>query len=154
MSDIVIDQGRRTPAHLWIVGILGLLWNGFGAFDYFMTRTQGAAWIDSMMPGVDGQKYMAYIDGFPLWVSAAWGLGVWGGVLGVVLLLMRKALAAPVLLVSFLGAVLGVGWQMVNPVDIPDMNEGAGAVMPYVVIAGALALWLYARAQVARGVLR
>ena len=147
----VTSAGARTPAHLWIVGALGLLWNAFGAVDYVMTRTQRAAWIDRMMPGVDGQHYMAYIDGFPIWVSLAWGLGVWGGLLGVVLLLMRKAIAVPVLLVSFLGALLGIGWQMVNPVDIAEMNEGAGAVMPYVVIVIALGLWLYARAQASAG---
>ena len=43
---------ERAPAHLWIVGILALLWNGFGAYDYFMTRTRGAAYIESMMPKV------------------------------------------------------------------------------------------------------
>lgn len=156
MTDTVLaaDRGSRTPVHLWIVGFLGLLWNGFGAFDYLMTRTQRAAWIDRMMPGVDGARYMAYIDGFPVWVSVAWGLGVWGGLLGAILLLMRKAIAAPVLLVSFLGALLGIGWQILNPVDIPDMSAGANAVMPYVVIVIALALWLYARAQAGKGVLR
>jgi len=153
MDDVIIDTGRKAPAHLWIVGVLGLLWNAFGAFDYFMTRTKGAAWIDQMMPGVDGAKFMAYIDGFPLWVSIAWGLGVWGGLLGVVLLLMRKAIAVPVLLVSFVGAVLGIGWQLANPVDIPEMSAGGNAVIPYVVIVIALALWLYARAQAKRGLL-
>jgi hypothetical protein len=153
MTDTVSEAGPRAPVHLWIVGVLGLLWNAFGAFDYFMTRTQRAAWIDQMMPGVDSQRYMAYIDGFPIWVSIAWGLGVWGGLVGVILLLMRKRIAVPTLLVSFLGALLGVGWQLINPVDIPEMTSGANAVVPYIVIVFAAVLYLYARAQAKRGLL-
>ena len=40
----------KTPIHLWIVGVIALLWNAFGCYDYFMTRTQGAAYVKSMMP--------------------------------------------------------------------------------------------------------
>ena len=28
----------RTPMHLWIVGVLALLWNFMGAFDYLATQ--------------------------------------------------------------------------------------------------------------------
>ena len=151
MTDATATGTARAPSHLWVVGSLALLWNAFGAFDYFMTRTKGAAWINQMMDGVDGQKYMAYIDGFPLWASIGWGLGVWGGLLGAVLLLMRKRLAVPVFLVSLFGAVVGIAYQLIHPVDMPEMTEGAAAMMPFVIIVIAAALWLYARAQAARG---
>ena len=35
----------RTPAHVWIVGILATLWNAFGAYDYIMTQTNNAAYL-------------------------------------------------------------------------------------------------------------
>ena len=60
-----------------------------------MTRTQGAAYIESMMPGIDADAMMAYIDSFPIWVSFAWGLGVWAGLAGSLMLLMRHRWAAP-----------------------------------------------------------
>jgi hypothetical protein len=28
----------KTPWHLWVVGILSLLWNAFGGYDYTMTQ--------------------------------------------------------------------------------------------------------------------
>jgi hypothetical protein len=28
----------RTPVHVWIVGILSLLWSCVGCYDYVMTR--------------------------------------------------------------------------------------------------------------------
>ena len=30
-----------TPKHLWVVGILSLLWNGYGAYDYTMSHNGG-----------------------------------------------------------------------------------------------------------------
>ncbi|MES2120323.1 MAG: hypothetical protein V4513_07070 [Pseudomonadota bacterium] len=146
-------QGR-TPAHLWIVGILSLLWNGFGCYDYFMTRTKGAAYIDSMMDTGQGSAIMAYVNSFPIWVAAAWGLGVWGGLAGSILLLMRSRHAVTAFAVSMVGAIVGLGWQLMNPSNIAEMSEIVNKVMPYVIIAIAVVLFLYARAQAKKGLLR
>lgn len=143
----------RTPAHLWIVGVLSLLWNGFGCYDYLMTRTKGAAYIDSMMHTDQGAAIMAYINSFPIWVSAAWGLGVWGGLAGSILLLMRSRHAVAAFAVSMIGAIVGLGWQLLNPSGIAEMSETVNRVMPYVIILVAVALFLYARAQRAKGLL-
>ena len=147
-------SGASAPMHLWIVGLLALLWNGFGCLDYFMTRTRGAAWIEQMMHTDQGAAIMAYIDSFPVWASFGWGLGVWMGLAGSVLLLMRHRLAVPAFALSLIGAVLGMAYQPTNPPGIPELEGGINAIMPYVIIALALALFLYARAQRARGVLR
>ena len=144
----------RAPMHLWIVGILSLLWNSFGCFDYFMTRTKGAAWISQMMPGVNGDQFMAYVNAFPLWASIGWGLGVWFALAGSILLLMRHRLTVMAFGISLVGAVIGIGYQLMNPVDIPEMHAGFNGFVPYLVVLIALALFLYARAQAAKGVLR
>jgi hypothetical protein len=144
----------RTPVHLWIVGIVSLLWNAFGAYDYLMTRTKGAPYIDSMMHTDQGSAIMAYIDSFPIWVSAAWGCGVWGGVAGSILLLMRSRHAVAAFAVSTIGAIFGLGWQILNPSGIAEMSETVNKVIPYVIIAVALGLFLYARALQQKGMLR
>jgi hypothetical protein len=144
----------RAPVHLWIGGSLALLWNRFGCYDYFMTRTQGAAWINQMMHTTDGDAMMAYINAFPIWASVAWGVGVWGGLLGAILLLLRNRHAVTVLGLSALGAVVGIGYQLLNPSGIPEMSEGINRTMPYVLIVVAIALFFYARAQRAKGILR
>lgn len=149
-----LDAPAKTPVHLWIVGIISLLWNSFGCYDYVMTRTQGAAWIEQIMPGADTAKFMAYIDDFPTWVSIGWALGVWGALLGSVLLLLRSRHAVLAFVLSLLGALSGIGYQLINPLDLPEVTQGAGAVMPYVIIAiAALLLW-YAQRQKNTGVLR
>ena len=87
----------RTPAHLWIVGILSLLWNCFGAYDYTMTRMRNTDYIAKAMPGVDPNAALAWIDSMPMYAQVGWGLGVWLGLLGAVLLLAAQPLGGVVL---------------------------------------------------------
>ncbi|WP_309601913.1 hypothetical protein [Sphingomonas sp.] len=147
-------QATKTPIHLWIVGGLATLWNAFGCFDYFMTRTKGAAYIESMMPTIDGAAMMAYINNFPIWAAIGWGLGVWAGLVGSILLLVRHRWAAAVLGLSLIGAVVGIGYQLANPVGIIEISQGVNGMMPYIIVVVALALFLYARAMQRKGVLR
>lgn len=148
------STSAKAPAHLWIVGVLAVLWNGFGAYDYVMTRTKGAAYVESMMPDADANAIMAYINSFPIYASFGWGLGVWGGLVGSILLLMRHRLAVTAFALSLVGAVVGLGYQLIRPPAIPAMHEGFNGVIPYLIIAIAAALFLYARSLKAKGLLR
>ena len=144
----------RAPAHLWIVGALALLWNAFGCYDYLMTRLRDTTYLKSMMPGTDPDAILAYVDSFPIWAQIGWGLGVWCGFAGALLLLMRNRLAVWAFALSLIGAVLGLGYQIMNPGGPAGMHEGAGAIMPYVIIAVAAFLLWYAWTAEKKGVLR
>ena len=155
MDDAMQDGARaRTPVHLWIVGILALLWNAIGCYDYLMTRMRNTDYLKSMMPDVDPNAMLAWVDGFPIWAQFGWGLGVWMGLVGALLLLLRNRWAVLVLGLSFVGAVLGLGYQIVAAPPMPGPTGGAMDIMPYVIIAIALGLFLYARAMRTKGLLR
>ena len=34
-------DGMKTPWHLWVVGVVSLLWNGFGGYDFIMSDDPG-----------------------------------------------------------------------------------------------------------------
>ena len=144
----------RTPLQLWIVGALALLWNGFGAYDYVMTRMRNTDYLAGMMPAVDPNAMLAWVDAFPVWASAGWALGVWGGLAGSILLLMRNRWAVLAFAVSQIGALLGLGYQILAAPPLAGAEGAMNAIMPYVIILVALALFLYARAMKAKGVLR
>lgn len=144
----------RTPVHLWIVGVLALLWNAFGCYDYFMTRTRNTDYLASMMPDVDPNATLAWVDSFPIYAQIGWGLGVWAGLAGAVLLLMRSRWAVWALGLSLLGAVLGLGYQIIAAPPLAGAEGLMWDIMPFVIIAVALALFLYARAQHGKGVIR
>jgi hypothetical protein len=144
----------RTPAHLWIVGILSTLWSSFGCIDYVMTRMRNTEYLASAMPGVDPNAVLAWIDGFPIWAQSGWALGVWMGLLGSILLLLRSRWAVWAFALSLIGAVLGLGYQIAMAPPLAGMEGGLNAVMPYVIIAVAVALVYYSWRQRAKGVLR
>jgi hypothetical protein len=139
----------RTPRHLWAIGIIALLWNSIGAFDYLMTQTKNAAYMSAFPP-----EQLAFFYGLPVWVIAAWALAVWGGVLGSLLLLLRRRLAVPVFLVSLVGMAVTTlhNWILSNAFEL--FTDTFSRVFTVVIIAITVGLYFYARAMRERGVLR
>jgi hypothetical protein len=138
-----------TPKHLWVVGVLALLWNGIGAFDYLMYELRSPAYLSQFTP-----EQLAYFEAFPSWAIATWATSVWGGVLGSALLLARRRLAVAVFGVS-LAAYLPTALYQLVLTDGMAMMGGIGlAVFCAVIFTIAVALLVYARAQAGRGVLR
>jgi hypothetical protein len=132
-----------------VIGVVTLLWNAMGAYDYLMTQTRNADYLARFTP-----EQVAYFTGFPAWVDGTWALAVWGGVLGSVLLLWRRRLAVPVLAVS-LGAMVITTVHNYVLSDGLQIMEGPGPLLFSVAIfLVAVALLLYARAMARRRVLR
>jgi hypothetical protein len=144
----------RTPVHVWMVGVLSLLWSCVGCYDYVMTRMHNTDYLAKVMPKVDPNAMLTWIDGFPIWAQFGWGLGVWMGLLGSILLLARSRYAVWAFGLSLIGAVLGLGYQIALAPPLAGADDAMSKAMPYVIILIAVALFLYARAQAAKGVLR
>ncbi len=91
------DMTGRTPWHLWLVGVIAVLFNAIGAFDYVMSMAQGGSYMASagMTPA-----QIAHYQEMPIWMIAVWTIGVWGAMLGSVLILLRNKLAFLVFAVS------------------------------------------------------
>ncbi|MGD8395654.1 MAG: hypothetical protein PVF43_09280 [Candidatus Eiseniibacteriota bacterium] len=139
--------GATTPRHLWIVGVLALVWNVLGAMDYIMTETRYEAYMGQFSP-----EQLEFFYGFPAWLVAFWAVAVWGGVLGAVLLLLRRKLAVPVFIVSFLCMVVTTVHNY-GFAGAAGIVGGVGLLFSVIIFVVALALILYARRMAARGVL-
>ncbi|MBA4807477.1 hypothetical protein [Brevundimonas sp.] len=141
----------KTPWHLWLVGVLSLLWNGFGAFDFIQTTTRGEAYMREM--GF-GPEMIAYYNAMPSWMYGPWILGVWGAVIGSILLLVRSRWAVTAFAASLLGAAVSLIYsKLIDPPPVsPEM--AAMAVMPWVILLIAAFLAWYAWFMAKRGVLR
>ena len=144
----------RAPVHLWIVGGLAFLFGCFGGYDYLMTRMRNTDYIASSMPGVDPNAALAWVDSMPLYAQVGWGLGVWMGLAGALLLLLRSRWAVGAYGLSLLGAVLSLGYQLALAPPLPGADATIYKVMPVVIILITLGLILYARAMEKKGVLR
>jgi hypothetical protein len=142
----------RTPVHLWIVGVLSLLWNCFGAYDYVMSHMRNMDYLASM--GGDPNVMLAYMDNMQMYAKFGWGLGVWAALLGSVLLLMRSRYALHAFIASLVGMALSFGGQAIGPPMPPEMTAGAMKYVPILIIGlGIVQAW-YAWRENKSGVLR
>jgi hypothetical protein len=133
--------GTKVPTQFWIVAIIGLLWNSFGAYLYMMARLDP----ETALAGAD-PAMRAYVANQPIWANIGYGLGIWGSFFGSLAMALRSRFAVPLFAVSFVGALvshLGQALAGVIPVLL--------AVTIMVIIA---ALWWYSRRSQAQGILK
>jgi hypothetical protein len=142
-----------APWHLWAVGVVSLLWNSFGAVDYTLSQLRNEAYLGSAATsmGITAGDMIAWIDTFPVWQHAFWALGVWGALLGSVLLLMRSRYAVWSLGVSLLGLAVTQIYQATVPK--PEWAEAASG-MTIAIWSIATFLLIYAVSMRHKGVLR
>jgi hypothetical protein len=89
----------------WVIVLLGLLWNALGCFNFIMQSILGAV---ADLP----LAYKLVIASRPGWVTVAFFIAVFGGALGCVLMLLRRATARPALFLSLIGVLLTTGYAL------------------------------------------
>ena len=103
MATLTLDpQPSRTPAWLWAASALGILWNLYGIYQYVGTFTEsGRAAMTADMTASQAAVYLS----LPVWISAVFAVGVFGGLAASVLLALRRLAARPVFVTSLAGYV-------------------------------------------------
>jgi len=144
------DTTVKTPWHLWLVGVIALLFNAIGAFDFVMAMAQGADYMAStgMTPA-----QIAHYQNMPAWMTVDWAIGVWGAFLASILLLLRRKLAFILFVVSLAAFMVSLLYMYV----LTDGGAVMGGMMAVVnaVIAILLVVFTwYSHAMGKRGVLR
>ena len=105
------------PKWFWICAGLGLAWNMFGVVQFMGTAMAPQEGL--MMGGMTKAQADLYF-GLPVWMNIAFAIGVFGGLLGSALLLLRRKQAVPVLAVSLAAYIV---------LYIGDITEGVFAIM-------------------------
>ena len=137
----------KTPMHLWIVGVLALLWNLMGVFDYLASQLELEFYMSEFPP-----EMLEWIDAMPAWATAAWAFGVWGAFAGTIGLLLRKKWAVVAYAVS-LGGLLVSSIYSYMLTDAMEMMGGGAVFMNIAIWAVAIFLLFYAWAMAKKGVL-
>jgi hypothetical protein len=140
----------RRPWHLWLVGILSILWNTIACLDFTMVQTRNADYLETA--GFSAEQ-MDFFYSYPVWANAVWGIAVWSAMLGGFLLLARKRLAVPIYLI---GLIAYVG-AMVRQYGFTEFNalfpEAHYLMMSVIIFVLAVAQLNYAQRMAAKGVL-
>lgn len=87
---MMVDISKRpaTPWHLWAIGAASVLWNGVGVWQWYQKVTGAQAYWSALT-----MEQVFYLRSAPLWTDVAYGVAVWCGLLGALMLLLRRKLA-------------------------------------------------------------
>jgi hypothetical protein len=139
MNDVV--SGVKAPTSFWIVAVLGLLWNCFGAYLYMLARLDPA----TALAGVD-PAMRDYVANQPVWANVGYGLGIWGSFFGSAAMVLRSRHAVLLFAISFVGAAVShIGQAMAGVFPVP--------LGPIIMIVIAF-LWWFSRRSQAQGILK
>ncbi|MGK2926810.1 MAG: hypothetical protein ACSLE2_14435 [Lysobacterales bacterium] len=137
----------KAPVHLWIVGILAVLWNAVGCFDYYATQSKLESYMSQFTP-----EQLEYFYAFPMWVDAAWAVAVWGSLLASIGLLLRKAWSVWLFGLAILAMAATSVYSFVLSDGMALMGSGA-MYFTAVIWVIALFLFFYAQAMAKRRIL-
>jgi len=101
---------RPLAKWYWIAAIASVLFMALGCWGYIMTVTADHATLP-----LDQRNL---IEAQPTWMIAVYAIAVWVGLIGAVMLLMRRKLAVPLLLVSLPYAITPAVKDLVTTNDI------------------------------------
>lgn len=143
-----MTTNNKPGALFWIIGVVGLLWNAWGAYEYIMQAYNNEAHLAQYTA-----EQVAFIESAPAWTTAAFAIAVFAGVLGCLAMLIKKKWAVILLLLSLLAVLVRMVWFFFMSNGVEVWGTGMGIGMSAVVILIAIILYLYAKKAAAKGIL-
>ena len=132
------DSSIKPPVLFWIVGVLGLIWNGMGVNQYLGQAYQTDSWKSLMTP-----EQIELAQNLPVWYTACFALAVFGGVLGCIALLFRKKWAYLLFLLSLISVIIQMSYVTFS-LKMSDL------MTPIIIIVALFLLW-YSKKSIGKG---
>ena len=135
----------KPTTTFWTIAIIALLWNLSGVASFFME-----VFITPEALATLPEAERALYETNPLWMKVVFAIAVFDGLLACVLLLLRKALAIFIFIISLVAVLI----QMLYSIFMTNAPEvlGPGSIaMSLLVIAIAIFLVWYARKSKVKG---
>ncbi len=142
MIDVI---NGKPSANFWIIGGAALFWNLLGLFLYYQHVTTTIADLQRSSP-----EMQDLVLNVPMWATSAYATAVTAGVLGSLLMLMRKSWAVPIFILSLIGVVIQDLHTFVLKNAYAIIGPIWSAVSLAVLVVAVLLVW-YSRAARARG---
>jgi hypothetical protein len=134
-----MTKQSKPPIWFWIVSAIALLWNLMGVKAYL-----DQAYGTNDVLGEIANAAKDLIDPTPAWVTSAFAIAVFGGAVGSLLLLLRRSLAHTILIVSLMGIVAQMSYNLFMTDNPTDSGPG-GMLMVVMIIAAGIGLVFFAK---------
>lgn len=135
----------RPTTSFWVIGSAALIWNLIGLALYYSHVTMSP---EALAGFTEAQQ--EFFNTTPSWATSAYAIAVNAGILGSLLLLLRKAWAVPVYILSLIG-VVAQNFEAFVLSDAIGVWGTAGIYLPLIVIVIAAALVGYSHAAKRKG---
>lgn len=127
------------PRAFLIISIVALLWNVLGVASYIMQVTMSPEALAKM-----SEAERALMEAMPSWVTGAFAIATFGGLLASVGLVLKKAWCVPLFLVSLIAIILQFGYWL-GVMDAAAVYGAEAFFMPALVTVIAVFLVWYSR---------
>lgn len=133
---MALNFQRKPPAWFWIVAVVLLLWGAMGCFAAYTQITSGPeAWGDPQNAEYNRRLYAS----LPAWYNWVYGLAVGTALVGAIALLMRRAVARPIFVVSVIAVVVQFGYAFLATDLIA--HKGVATTVPFPLFVLGVALF-------------
>jgi hypothetical protein len=126
---------QKPPFWYWIFAFMGLVWTAIN-LNLYLQQAFKTQYLKEMY---EDPIILEMIYNTPSWVMAAFAVNVIFGFLGCILLLLRKKWALNLFIISFLGILVQMGYQIFMSESIPYYGP-LGLILPITVILIGFAL--------------
>ena len=138
------ESTTKTSTTFWVIAGAMLVWNLIGLMFYYQQSTL----TPKIMADHDlTAQQIAHITNTPAWGHSGYAIAVNAGVLAAILLLLRKAWAVPLFVLSLVGALV----QDLDAFVLRDAMEAWGPTAIYlpltVIVICAFEIWYSLRAK-------
>nr|WP_299033744.1 hypothetical protein [uncultured Tenacibaculum sp.] len=140
-----MTNSNKPTTLFWIIGVAALVWNGLGVMQYL-----GMAYMTDEIKAALPEAERALYENVPTWVTAAFAIAVFGGLIGSAFLLMRKKLARPMFLISLIAIVVQMSYSLFMSRAAEVYGPGS-VIMPIMVIVIGVFLLMYSKKTIAKG---
>jgi hypothetical protein len=136
---------HKTPWHVWVVGILTILWNGSAAVTIMLAQA-------GRMPNLEPDE-AAYYAAQPVWFVISTDIALVSAIAAGIALLLRSRAAVWLFAITMIALVVNNGYELATGTSRMLVNQGALIITCVIIVIAVLQL-VYARAMAKRGVSR
>ena len=132
------DESRvKPPLSFWIVSGVALAWNLIGLFMYY----SGVSATPEQLQAVYTPEQYAAIEATPVWVTSAFAIATTFGVIASVVLLLRKAAALPLFVVSLVALLVQDLYLFLLSDSVAIFGSSLLAIQGCVFLGGVIWVW-------------
>ena len=130
-----INPERPAPRWFTLAALAAVAWEIVGCTMYLMQVR-----VDPASLPVDQR---ALWDAAPGWMIAAYAVAVWVGLIGAILLVMRRRLAEKLLLVSLIAVLVQFSALLLVP-ELRNLTTSDALFLPFVITVVCYVIWHFA----------